>query len=61
MLVRLKHTFGFIFLIAVCTPRCELEEKEMFYAKLNSIVDSCPPRDTLIVLGDKERWVPVLC
>ncbi|KAG0727408.1 Craniofacial development protein 2 [Chionoecetes opilio] len=28
------------------------EEKEMFYAKLDSVLDQCPPRDTLIVLGD---------
>ena len=31
-----------------CILRCIL----MFYAKLNSIVDQCAPRDTLIVLGD---------
>ena len=54
MLVRLKHTLGFISLIAVYAPTemSELEEKEMFYAKLNSIVDQCAPWDTLIVLGD---------
>ncbi|KAG0728795.1 3-hydroxy-3-methylglutaryl-coenzyme A reductase [Chionoecetes opilio] len=27
-------------------------KKEMFYAKLDSVLDQCPPRDTLIVLGD---------
>ena len=54
MLVRLKHTLGFISLIAVYAPTemSELEEKEMFYAKLESVVDQCPSRDTLIVLGD---------
>ena len=31
---------------------CETEEKETFYAKLNSVLDQCPHRDTIIVLGD---------
>ncbi len=54
MLDRLKHTFGFISLIAVYAPTetSELEEKEMFYAKIDSVVEQCPSRDTLIVLGD---------
>ncbi|MEL6802745.1 MAG: reverse transcriptase domain-containing protein, partial [Bacteroidota bacterium] len=54
MRVRMKHTLGFISLIAVYAPTevCKAEEKEMFYAKLNSILDQCPPRDTLVVLGD---------
>ena len=54
MRVRLKHTLGFMSLVAVYAPTemCETEEKEMFYAKLDSILDQCPPRDTLIVLGD---------
>ena len=30
---------------------CETEEK-MFCAKLDSVLDQCPRRDTLIVLGD---------
>ncbi|MFV0265489.1 MAG: endonuclease/exonuclease/phosphatase family protein, partial [Kluyvera sp.] len=54
MRVRLKHTLGFMSLIAVYAPTklCETEEKEAFYAKLNSVLDQCPHRDTLIVLGD---------
>lgn len=54
MRVRLKHTLGFMSLVAVYAPTemCEIEEKEMFYAKLDSVLDQCPPRDTLIVLGD---------
>ena len=54
MLVRLKHTLGFMSLIAVYAPTemSEFEEKEMFYAKLDSVVDQCPSRDTLVVLGD---------
>ena len=52
--MRLKHTMGFMSLIAVYAPTevCEIEEKEMFYAKLDSVLDQCPRRDTLIVLGD---------
>ncbi|KAG0730476.1 Transposon TX1 uncharacterized protein [Chionoecetes opilio] len=34
------------------TEMRKTEEKEMFYAKLDSVLDQCPPRDTLIVLGD---------
>ena len=30
----------------------ENEEKEMFYAKLDSVLDQCPHCDALIVLGD---------
>ena len=54
MRVRLKHTLGFMSLVAVYAPTemCETEEKEMFYAKLDSVLDQCPLRDTLIVLGD---------
>ena len=54
LLLRLKHTLGFISLIAVYAPTevYELEEKEVFYAKLDSVVDQCSPRDTLVVLGD---------
>ncbi len=54
MLVRLKHSLGFISLVAVYAPteNSNLEEKDMFYAKLDSIADQCPPGDTLLVLGD---------
>ncbi|MFV0264599.1 MAG: endonuclease/exonuclease/phosphatase family protein, partial [Kluyvera sp.] len=54
MRVRLKHTLGFMSLIAVYAPTevCETEVKEVFFAKLNSVLDQCPPRDTLTVLGD---------
>ena len=34
------------------TAGCETEEKEMFYAKLDSVLDQCPRRNALIVLGD---------
>ena len=54
MLLRLRHTLGFMSIVAVYAPTetSDLEEKEMFYAKLDSIVDQCPSRDTLLVLGD---------
>ena len=54
MLLRLKHTVGFMSMVAVYAPTetSGLEEKEMFYAKLDSVVEQCPSRDTLIVLGD---------
>ncbi|KAG0728675.1 Craniofacial development protein 2 [Chionoecetes opilio] len=52
--VRMKHTLGFMSLVAVYAPTevRKTEEKEMFYAKLDSVLDQCPPQDTLIVLGD---------
>ena len=54
MVVRMKHTLGFISLIAVYAPTemGSLDSKEMFYAKLDSITDQCPRGDILIVLGD---------
>ena len=54
MRVRLRHTLGFMSLIAVYAPTemCETLEKETFYAKLESIIDQCPRRDVLVVLGD---------
>ncbi|KAG0712588.1 Craniofacial development protein 2 [Chionoecetes opilio] len=54
MRVRMQHTLGFMSLVAVYAPTemRKTEEKEMFYAKLDSVLDQCPPRDTLIVLGD---------
>ena len=38
MRLRLKLGLGFMSVVAVCTPTevCETEEKEMFYAKLDS-------------------------
>ncbi len=51
MLLRLRHTLGFMSLVAVYAPteKSELEEKEMFYAKLASLVDQCPFRNILVV------------
>ena len=41
-------------LVAVYAPTeiCEGDEKEMFYAKLDSILDQCPRQDTFIILGN---------
>ena len=54
MRLRLKHSLCFMSVVAVHAPTevCETGEKEMFYAKLDSVVDHCPCRDALIVLGD---------
>ena len=53
MRLRLKHSLGFMSVVAVYAPTevCETEE-EMFNAKLDSVLDQCPCRDALIVLGD---------
>ncbi|KAG0723374.1 Craniofacial development protein 2 [Chionoecetes opilio] len=53
MRVRMKHTLGFMSLVAVYAPtEVHKTEEKMFYAKLDSVLKQCPPRDTLIVLGD---------
>ena len=54
MRLRLKLSLGFISVVAVyaLTEVCETKEKEMFYAKLDSLLEQCPHRDALIVLGD---------
>ena len=53
MQLRLKDSLGFMSVVAVYAPTkvCETEE-EMFYSKLNSVLDQCPCHDALIVLGD---------
>ena len=54
MQLRLKHSLGFMSVVAVYAPTevCETEEKEMFYAKLDSVLNQSPHRDAFIVLGD---------
>ena len=41
MRLRLKHTWGFMSLVVVYAPTevCGADEKEMFYAKLDSVLD----------------------
>ncbi|XP_045124384.1 uncharacterized protein LOC123512207 [Portunus trituberculatus] len=53
MRLRLKHSLGSMSDVAVYAPTevCETEE-ETFYAKLDSVLDQCPCRDALNVLGD---------
>ena len=54
MRLRLKHSLGFMSVVAVYAPTevCETEEKEMFYAKLDSVLHQCPSCDEFIVLSD---------
>lgn len=50
-LVKLKYKLSFISLIVVYAPTemCGFEEKEIFHAKLASVVDQCPPCDIILV------------
>ena len=52
--LRLKYSLGFMSEVAVYVPTevCETGKKEMFYAKVDSVLDQCPLPDALIVLGD---------
>ena len=52
--MRLKHTWGFMSLVAVYAPTevCGADEKQLFYAELDFVPEKCLRRDTLIVLGD---------
>ena len=54
MRLRLKHNLGFTSVVAVYVPTemSETEEKEIFYAKLDSVLNQCPCHYALIVLGD---------
>ena len=54
MRLRLKHSLGFMSVVAVYAPTevCETQEKEMFYSKLDFVLEQCPRRDALIVLDD---------
>ncbi len=40
MLLRLKHTLGFISLVAVYAPSETSEFEEMFYSRVDSIIDN---------------------
>ena len=54
MRLRIRHSLGVIFLVSVYAPTeaSDLTVKDAFYAMLESVVDQCPRRDTLLVLGD---------
>ena len=51
---RIHHSLGVIFLVSVYAPieASDLTVKDALYATLESVVDQCPRRDTLPVLGD---------
>ena len=51
---RIRHSLGVISLVSVYAPTeaSDLAVKEAFHAVLESVVDHCPRRDTLLVLGD---------
>ncbi|XP_045123818.1 uncharacterized protein LOC123511833 [Portunus trituberculatus] len=50
----MKYSVGSMSVVAVYAPitLCETEEKETFYTKLDSVLDYCPCRDSLTLLGD---------
>ena len=54
MRLRIQHSLGVISLVSVyaSTEASVLIVKDAFYATLESVVDQCPRRDTLLVLGD---------
>ena len=51
---RIRHSLGVMSLVSVYAPTevGDLTVKDSFYATLESVVDQCPRRDTLLVLGD---------
>ena len=51
---RILHSVGIVSLVSVYAPTeaSDLAVKDAFYAALESVVDQCPRRDTLLVLGD---------
>ncbi len=50
---RINHSLGVVSLVSenVPTEASDLTVKDAFYATLESVVDQCPRRDTLLVLG----------
>ena len=54
MKLRIRHSLGVISLVSVYAPSeaSDLTVKDTFYATLESVVDQCPRRDPLLVLGD---------
>ena len=53
MRVSLNHNLGFMPVVAVYAPteKCETEEKELFYAKLDSVLDQSSCQNALIVFN----------
>ena len=54
MRLSFRHSVGVISLVFVYAPteESDLTVKDAFYATLESVVDQCPRRDALLVLGD---------
>ena len=54
MRLRIRHSLGVISLVSVYAPTeaSDLTVKDAFYATLESVVDHCPKRDKLLVLGN---------
>ena len=54
MRLRIHHSLGVVSLVSVYAPTeaSDLTMKDAFYTTLESVVDQCPRRDTLLVLGD---------
>lgn len=54
MRLRIKHSMGVVSLVSIYAPTnvSDVSVREAFYAQLQSVVDGCPGRDTLLVLGD---------
>ena len=50
----IHHSLGVVSLVSVYAPTeaSDLTMKDAFYATLESVVDQCPRRDNLLVLGD---------
>lgn len=53
--MRLKHPLGSMTLAVMYALIEMYETKEMFYGKLEYVLDQCPSRDTLIVTTGNER------
>ena len=54
MRLRIRLSLGVISMVSVYAPTeaSDLTAKDAFYFTLDSVVDQCPRRDTLLVLGD---------
>ena len=54
---RIHHSLGVISLVSVyaLTEASDLTVNDAFYARLESVVDQCPWRDTLLVMSH-QRW-----
>ena len=51
---RIRNSLGVVPLVSVYAPTeaSDITMKDTFYATLESVIDQCPRRDTLLVLGD---------